>query len=40
MSLERDMDANTYLDRLEHSRKQQERRRQYERDRSESQRHR
>ena len=40
MSLERDMDANTYLDRLEHSRKQQERRRQYERDRSEIQRHR
>ena len=38
--LERDMDANTYLDRLEHSKKQQERRRQYERDRSEIQRHR
>ncbi len=40
MSLKRDMDANTYLKRLELTRKQQERHRQYERDRSEIQRHR
>jgi pentatricopeptide repeat protein len=39
-SLERNMDANSYLDQMERKRKQEEERRQYERDRSEIQRQR